>query len=642
MIILDLEKGSFEPQFVSGPISQTKALIPLVGIPVLMAAVYFALIYPRFHGGLLFIFEHGIVLTLWISTTILLMTILQKLFIHWKTKFISIPLSLVPALCYLLLYLIYASAIIGLMTWGEIPSLQRVVLFLGNLFQIAEMFRISKGLVIVAVLVPFLLFVAFFQWKGFDLAAWVSNHQKIYQPQNLRRYKWMFLSLGTAWAAGIVLMITADPTINRIGNFQNDPVVCFFKSKPGRTHMTPERVLWVQRDRQAQKSLKRLKPRARNLFIFCVDCLRSDHLPWYGYQRPLTPFLSSIQKSIHARKVDLCLSNGLNTEFGQFSIFTSKEPMALSPFNYTLPDFLADHGFKSSLIMVGDHRWLIENKIYGRTINQMVDGSGSPGPGGFHDDELAVNTISNLPPDDGGYHFFFIMLMSPHPLCPLSKRFDHYQPSKNFIQTSEEPRINRSEQIAIINQYDNRILQLDNVLKRIFMLFQAKGYFRDYVGVLTADHGQLLGERGEYGHTYYCPLPGMLIPMVFFGSKPLPPFSQTSFGVQIDIAPTLADLTGLNIPDSWQGQSLLRKRENPWSFHMTPSELPKSEGAVVRYGPDKILKYSRGLRMEKSEDHEWLFNIKEDLREEMNLIHHCDPYVLDQIREQAKKHLSVY
>jgi hypothetical protein len=644
MIILDLENGSFEPQFVSGPVVQKKALIPLVGIPAFMAVVYFAVIFPRFNNGLLFIFEHGIVLTLWISTTILLMTILQKFFILWKTKFISLPLSLVPAASYLFLYLIYVGSIIGLMTWGEIPSMQRVFLFLVNLFQMVQIFRIPIILVVAAVLAPFLLFVAFFQWRSFELAAWVSNLQKIYHPDNLRRYRWTFLTLGTAWAMGILLMFTADPSIDRIGNFQNDPVVCFFKSKPGRTHMTPERVLWVQRDRMAQKTLKRLKPQTRNIFILCVDACRPDHLPIYGYQRPLMPFFSGIQKSIHARKIDLGLSNAMSTDFGQFCLFTSKEPMALSQFNYTLPDFLSDHGFKTTIIMVGDHHWLVENKIYGRNINHLVDGSNAPGPGGVCDEELAINAISNLPPDDGGFHFFFIMLMSTHPLCPLNKRFDHYQPSKNFIQTmtENEPKFSPRDKMAVINQYDNRVLQLDNALKRIFMLFESKGYLRDYIGVLTGDHGQLLGERDKYGHTYYCFLPSLRVPMIFFGSKPLPPFSQTDFAVQIDIAPTLADLAGLNIPDSWQGQSLLKERENPWSFHMTPSELPKSEGAVVYYSPDKILKYSRRLQMKNNEDHEWLFNIKEDLREEMNLIRHFDPYLLEKIREQSKKHLSVY
>jgi glucan phosphoethanolaminetransferase (alkaline phosphatase superfamily) len=644
MIILDLEKGSFEPQFVSGPVVQRKALIPMVGIPLLMAVIYFAFVFARLNNRFLFIFEHAIVLTLWISTTILLMTILQKPLFLLKTKLISIPLSLVPAMSYLLLYLIYIGSIIGLITWGEIPSMQRVMLFLVNIFQVAQIFQIHISLVVAAILVPFLLFVSFFQWRGFELAAWVRNHQKIYQPYNLLRHRWIALILSFSWIAGFVLMFSADPSIDRIGNFQNDPIVCFFKSKPGRTHMTPERVLWIQRDRLAKMSLKRLKPQVRNIFIICVDACRPDHLPLYGYQRPLMPFFSGIQKSIHARRMDMCLSNAMSTDFGQFCLFTSKEPMSLSRFDYTLPDFLSDHGFNTTIIMTGDHHWLVENKIYGRNINHLVDGSNSPGPGGVCDDELAVNAISNLPPDDGGYHFFFIMLMSTHPLCPLSKRFEHYKPSKNFIQTitDNEPKISRFDQIAINNMYDNRVLQLDSVLKRIFMLFESKGYLKDYIGVLTGDHGQLLGEREKYGHTFYCYLPGIRVPLIFFGSKPLPSFPQTSFAVQMDVAPTLADLAGLNVPESWQGQSLLRKRQNPWTYHMTPSELPKSEGAVVRYSPDKILKYSRRLRMNKNDDLEWLYDIKSDPNEEMNLIHHVDPFLLDQIRHQAKIHLSVY
>src|SRR6185369_2968022 len=130
---------------------------------------------------------------------------------------------------------------------------------------------------------------------------------------------------------------------------------------------------------------------------------------------------------------------------------------------------------------------------------------------------------------------------------------------------------------------------------------------------------------------------GMRVPLVFFGSKPLARFNQTRFAVQLDIAPTLTDLAGLDFPSSWQGQSLLRKRINPWSCHFSVQDWRGREGSVVWCQDDRILKYSRKISVD-DEDPGSLYDIQKDPGENHNLVGEVDSDLLAKLRDQAHRH----
>ena len=149
--------------------------------------------------------------------------------------------------------------------------------------------------------------------------------------------------------------------------------------------------------------------------------------------------------------------------------------------------------------------------------------------------------------------------MSVHQFGYLGQKHFIYQPMLNFISPgfrSPSPQ-NHGPIDELVNMYDDRILQLDEIMRKTLEQLGQKGYLKDYLAVFTADHGQLLGDHGKYGHGSFPYLNAIHIPVIFFGSNPIPPFPQSHFCVQIDIAPSLSDLAGLPTPPVWQGQSLL-------------------------------------------------------------------------------------
>ena len=610
-------------------------------VPIGLGLFYLLIAYPRFCDDPSFILEHLLILALWIVNTMLLMAAVQGLLSRFTTGFSARWTALIPAASSYFLYVIYLGAVIGNIAWNAPATFNIVVRNFSGLFQIADTFMFSRAWIVALLAVPLALFIAFYQWVSGRFVLWIENAEE-FLNLCLQERRYARIAFGiAAWALPMAVVFSAVPSVNGFGHFHHDPVVSFFSGEELLYPMTKERLSRVHEDEKAKLSTRRQKPGVHNLFLFVVDALRADHLPFYGYVRPVTPYLSSFFPSAHGRQVDLALSNGLETTTGILSLLTSKEPMDVSYLDYSLPDFLAREGFKASFILSGDQHWYNLNKYY-NSAGYFVDGTLRPGPHGTNDDELVLNEINRLTPDDGGYHFFYIHLMSVHQFGYLQEKYFRYKPLLNFFgpEFRAHPTESPGETQALINMYDDRILQMDDLMKKILSLLRQKGYLRDYLGVFTADHGQLLGDHGKFGHGTYLLLGGIHIPLVFFGSNPLPPFPESRFCVQMDIAPTLSSLAKLEYPSIWQGQSLLKPRANPWSYHFSLLHRPGVEGAVVYYRPGQILKYSKILRMNHLDTSgEKLYDLEQDPLEKTDLMGKIGPNLLSEIRQQAREHL---
>lgn len=557
--------------------------------------------------------------------------------LHLRLSFI--PFIVIPTLSFYCLYVIYSASIIGNLAWESPPNYRQILPFLPNLMELADNFNIPRPLVVAFVTGPFVAFLIIFSSNFRGITAWHwSVRETITLASPSRRFL-VFLGFLVPIAL-LSSILSSDPQIRGILSFDGEPIETLFTTQPTLFAMTKERVFWTKKDRDVELKVRGTIPKVHNIFVFVVDALRADHLPSYGYNRPLTPFLSEFLPTANVRQMDIALSTGLDTLTGTVCLQASKEPLAVSQYNYTLPDYLADEGYKTFLILAGDHHWQMNHKAFGKKIDLFYDGSEHPGPGGACDDSLVVDEVANLHPDDGGYHYFYIHLLSVHPLGTIDPKYLQYLPVRNLI-IDNNPFLDDNIVTEIRNLYDDRILQLDDVMRKLLACFQLKGYMNDYIAVITADHGQLLGEKGKYGHGHFADIEAMRIPMIFFSSKPIPPFPETHFGVQIDIPPTLVDIAGLDPLACWQGQSLLRPRENPWSYHLSPYSHEGQEGAVVYYSSQQILKYSRTLEDFEGKPGE-LYDLEKDPQESNNLVEHFDPVFLGEIRSHALVHLTSY
>jgi arylsulfatase A-like enzyme len=130
-------------------------------------------------------------------------------------------------------------------------------------------------------------------------------------------------------------------------------------------------------------------------------------------------------------------------------------------------------------------------------------------------------------------------------------RLEHMQRHKAEVLDSPE------NTAAMRTLYAGEVHLADRHLGRFLDDLEAKGLLADSVVIFTADHGQSLGEKRKMGHGPVHRETVLRVPLIIADFRnPAPQRVATRVGT-IDIAPTIAELAGLNERFDQSGQSLV-------------------------------------------------------------------------------------
>lgn len=171
-----------------------------------------------------------------------------------------------------------------------------------------------------------------------------------------------------------------------------------------------------------------------------------------------------------------------------------------------------------------------------------------------------------------------------------------------------------AEEVKTINKlYEAGVESVAAALGRLMEEMAKGGWLKNTWVVITADHGEMLGEHGQFLHGLTLFEPVTHVPMLFIG-----PGRGDSVVAQptslIDIAPTILDLAGIRKPESFDGRSLMdallrgRLESQPVVtelFEVNPnSKYPWRHRLGVINGTTKILMGRDGAAMQ--------FNLERD------------------------------
>jgi arylsulfatase A-like enzyme/Flp pilus assembly protein TadD len=113
--------------------------------------------------------------------------------------------------------------------------------------------------------------------------------------------------------------------------------------------------------------------------------------------------------------------------------------------------------------------------------------------------------------------------------------------------------------------YSGEVAYMDASLKVLFDFLEDHGLMEDTLIVVTGDHGEALGEKGEKTHSYFAYNNTIRIPLLLY----IPGTVPGGKGIKIDenvchtdIFPTICDILDMDIPRHLQGESLLPIIEN--------------------------------------------------------------------------------
>lgn len=314
------------------------------------------------------------------------------------------------------------------------------------------------------------------------------------------------------------------------------------------------------------------EPQRPNVVLISLDTLRADRLGVYGYDRGTSPNLDRLaQRGVVFRNN---YSQAPNTAPSHTSILSGLFPSVagvwqqgemLDPEVPVLPEIFKEAGYATAAFVQ------LPGESYKRGFDVYT--------GLTHDASLRLRAEATFEsvydwveqPRDVPF-FLFLHTYAVHlPYDPpeeFAARFGgDYEgplPPTGPIRRGDVDRINEgaagtsaADAQHVSNMYDAEVATLDHDLGALFGQFERDGLFDDTVFAILADHGEEMGEHGQYGrHTYTLNEELLHVPLLLFG-----PGVPTATEVQlpsrnVDVAPTLLRLAGLEVPPSMQGFDL--------------------------------------------------------------------------------------
>lgn len=106
------------------------------------------------------------------------------------------------------------------------------------------------------------------------------------------------------------------------------------------------------------------------------------------------------------------------------------------------------------------------------------------------------------------------------------------------------------------NPYLGEVTGVDSALEPLLTPF-LEGRSPPTLIILTADHGEALGEHEEETHSLFAYEATLKVPLIVWFPNRVAPGVDARLARHVDIAPTIAEATGIQRPSRWPGASLL-------------------------------------------------------------------------------------
>jgi len=296
-------------------------------------------------------------------------------------------------------------------------------------------------------------------------------------------------------------------------------------------------------------------PRPRNLILITVDALRSDQMSVYGSPFNDTPFLTSLVQAGELRRIDNAYSTCTLSFCGILGIQASSYWHQLPSASRPLADVLEHYDYRTHFLLAGDHSHFYGlQHFYASNPTEFRDGSSLP-HAQIDDDHAILPWIQAVRWPKDQPTFLAIHLMSVHFAGLRHPEFARWQPS---VIAPEELLAGASVAQLYANHYRNGILQADDMIRQIFGILAARSVLRDAFILITADHGESIGENGIYLHGHEPREPEVRIPLLIYDHPEAhldapALYTARPLTSQIDIAPTFLYAIGAPIPPAWFG-----------------------------------------------------------------------------------------
>jgi len=357
--------------------------------------------------------------------------------------------------------------------------------------------------------------------------------------------------------------------------------------------------------------------RRLSYLLYVVDALRADHLSVYGYDLPTSPRLQELAQS--STVFLQAYSTGAHTGTSIPSLLTSVVPSGVEgrlPASedgvvHTAAELFREAGFETAAFQAN---FMLQDYLgYGRGFDtyeapsRKIDGK----PAAIDATELHERVFAWLERPREQPFFLFVQSMDVHspydPPPPFRGKFaaDYRgpEPELTYFPEDLDPGLGQFFQSSVRQLepefYDDGIAYADHELGRLLDRLTELGLRDSTAIIITADHGESLGEGGRFLHGFSLNEELVHVPLLIALPWLTDPVRVDSPVSLLDLAPTLLDLAVIPVPAQFQGHSLLRSHPR----HRPPVAVGERTGSqgfqewFLREGDWKLIATHQGSRL---------------------------------------------
>jgi arylsulfatase A-like enzyme len=368
-----------------------------------------------------------------------------------------------------------------------------------------------------------------------------------------------------------------------------------------------------------------------SVLLVSIDTLRPDHLGLYGYERDTSPYLDRL--AAECLVFDRAYTTAAWTLVAHMSMLTGLEPeehgvteptRALSPEVPPVAERLREVGYRTLGFPAGVCIWVAPKFGFGRGFDLYEAHDGPPDLRERIDREL--DQLADDRPVFVFAHVFDVhtAMFTPgftgfyDPPAPHDTAFLPDARARladvNCKQVWDDMGTLPPDQLeALIALYDGGIRYVDSELEHLIEGWRERGLLDRSILIITADHGEGLGDHGRVGGHGGMYEEGLRIPLlVRFPDGHRAGERESGLASVIDYAPTILETAGLEV-EPWRSGTSLRRAAGEGGGASEAGEAGEaSEGRVVRATHALV---SDRWKLVKAAPEDQLYDLAEDQHE---------------------------
>jgi arylsulfatase A-like enzyme len=339
-----------------------------------------------------------------------------------------------------------------------------------------------------------------------------------------------------------------------------------------------------------------------SVILVSIDTLRADHVGLYGYPRATTPFLDRFARD--ATVFEHAFTTCPWTLVAHMTMLTGLFPaqhgvvraeLGLSPEVPLLAERLQHAGYQT--VALYHPSWITERYGFQRGFDVFRGHQSAEEAGQHLQEELA--RLDRTRPFFLFYHLFdvhngamasgtHVIYPSPEPfqdmfLTGAAERLPKIPPDELW---ESENLLDADQLAALTALYDGGIRHVDTRLEEAFAWLEHEGWLANTLVIVTADHGEALGQRGRLTGHGDLAQEGLHVPLIVRHPRGKGAGTRVDAVTHLgDIVPTVLDVTGLPADPALPGRSLFG--ELPAGRVITGTH--EKQEFVVRW-PEKLIR----------------------------------------------------